>query len=106
MSSFIPYPPGIYNIDYDRIKELNNRLYAQRKDFRETCDKLHNLRTTVKDLTTDIKNLTSLKYLNEYEVAIQEAFDELFAIDPRGKTIVLQEYKKQIYMLVHLIRKY
>ena len=93
MSSFIPYPPGIYNIDYDRIKELNNRLYAQRKDFRETCDKLHNLRTTVKDLTTDIKNLTSLKYLNEYEVAIQEAFDELFAIDPRGKTIVLQEYK-------------
>ena len=106
MSSFIPYPPGIYNIDYDRIKELNNRLYAQRKDFRETCDKLHNLRTTVKDLTTDIKNLTSLKYLNKYEVAIQEAFDELFAIDPRGKTIVLQEYKKQIYMLVHLIRKY
>ena len=38
--------------------------------LRETCDKLHNLRTTVKDLTTDIKNLTSLKYLNEYEVAI------------------------------------
>ena len=76
--SFIPYPPGIYNIDYDRVKELNNRLYSQRKEFRETCDKLHNLRTTVKDLTTDIKNLTSLKYLNEYEVVIQEAFDELF----------------------------
>ena len=34
--------------------------------------------------------------MNEYEVAIQEAFDELFATDPRGKTIVLQEYKKQI----------
>ena len=31
--SFIPYPPGIYNIDYDRVKELNNRLYSQRKEF-------------------------------------------------------------------------
>ena len=69
--SFIPYPPSIYNLDHDHVKELNNRLYAQRKEFRETCDKLHNLRTTVKDLTTNIKNLTSLKYLNEYEIAIQ-----------------------------------
>ena len=77
--SFIPYPLGIYNLNYDCVKELNNRLYAQRKEFRELCDKLHNLRTIVKDLTTNIKNLTSLKYLNEYEVAIQEAFDELFA---------------------------
>ena len=32
--SFIPYPPSIYNLDYDRVKELNNRLYAQRKEFR------------------------------------------------------------------------
>ena len=76
--SFIPYPQGIYNLDYDCVKELNNRFYAQRKEFRETCDKLHNLRTTVKDLTNDIKNLTSLKYLNEYEVTIQKAFDKLF----------------------------
>ena len=44
--SFIPYPLGIYNIYYDRVKELNNRLYTQRKKFRETYDKLHNLRTT------------------------------------------------------------
>ena len=58
--SFISYPLGIYNIDYDRVKELSNRLYDERKEFRETCDKLHNLRTIVKDLTTDIKNLTSL----------------------------------------------
>ena len=47
---FIPYPPSIYNLDYDRVKELNNRLYAQWKEFRELCDKLHNLRTIVKDL--------------------------------------------------------
>ena len=53
------------------MKELNNRLYVQHKEFRETYDKLHTLRTTVKDLTTNIKNLTSLKYLNEYEIAIQ-----------------------------------
>ena len=68
--SFIPYPYGIYNLDYDRVKQLNNKLYVQCKEFRETCDKLHTLRTTIKDLTIDIKNLTSLKYLNEYEIAI------------------------------------
>ena len=56
--------------------------------LRETCDKLHNLRTTVKDLTTDIKNLTSLKYLSEYEVAIQEAFDKLFATETIIKKII------------------
>ena len=29
--SFIPYPPSIYNLDYGRVKELNNRLYVQHK---------------------------------------------------------------------------
>ena len=95
--SFIPYPPGIYNIDYDRVKELNNRLHAQRKEFRETCDKLHNLRTIVKDLTTDIKNLTSLKYLNEYEVTIQEAFDELFATKTLIKKEIIKSYIDNLY---------
>ena len=41
--SFILYRPSIYNLDYNRVKELNNRLYAQWKEFRELCDKLHNL---------------------------------------------------------------
>ncbi|KAJ9691579.1 hypothetical protein PVL29_013691 [Vitis rotundifolia] len=95
--SFIPYPRGIYKLEYDRVKELNNRLYAQRKEFRETCDKLHNLRTTVKDLTTDIKNLTSLKYLNEYEVAIQEAFDELFATETIIKREIIKYYIDNLY---------
>ena len=95
--SFIPYPLGIYNIYYDRVKELNNRLYAQRKEFRETCDKLHNLRTTVKDLTTDIKNLTSLKYLNEYKIAIQEAFDELFATETLIKREIIKYYIDNLY---------
>ena len=94
---FISYPPGIYNIDYDRVKELNNRLYAQRKEFRETCDKLHNLRTTVKDLTTDIKNLTSLKYLHEYEVAIQKALDELFSIENLIKKEIVKYYIENLY---------
>ena len=95
--SFIPYPRGIYNIDYDRVKELSNRLHAQWKEFRETCDKLHNLRTTVKDLTTDIKNLTSLKYLNEYEVTIQEAFDELFATKTLIKKEIIKSYIDNLY---------
>ena len=60
LMSFIPYTPRIYNLDYDRVKKLNNRLYAQRKEFRETCDKLHTLRIIIKYLTIDIKNLTSL----------------------------------------------
>ena len=77
--SFIPYPQGIYNLDYDCVKELNNRLYVQWKEFRENYDKLHTLKTTIKDLTRDIKNLTSLKYLSEYKVAIKESFDELFS---------------------------
>ena len=95
--SFIPYPPGIYNIDYDRVKEFNNRLYVQRKEFRETCDKLHNLRTTVKDLTTNIKNLTSLKYLNEYDVAIQEAFDELFSTETIIRREIIKYYIDNLY---------
>ena len=94
---FIPYPPGIYNLDYDHVKELNNRLYAQQKEFRETCDKLHNLRTTVKDLTINIKNLTSLKYLNEYEIAIQEAFDEVFAVETLIKREIIKYYIDNLY---------
>ena len=72
-------------------------MYAQCKEFRETFDKLHNLRTTVKDLTTDIKNLTSLKYLNEYGVAIQEAFDELFAIETIIKREIIKYYIDNLY---------
>ena len=95
--SFIPYPPSIYNLDYDRVKKLNNRLYAQCKEFRETCDKLHTLRTTVKDLTIDIKNLTSLKYLNEEEIAIQESFDELFATETLIKREIIKYYIDNLY---------
>ena len=87
----------VYNLDYDHVKALNNRLYAQQKEFRETCDKLHNLRTTVKDLTIDIKNLTSLKYLNEYEIAIQEAFDELFATKTLIKREIIKYYIDNLY---------
>ena len=63
--SFIPYPPSVYNLDYDRVKELSNRIYIQREEFRKNLDKLHALRTTVKNLTKDIQNLVSLKYLCE-----------------------------------------
>ena len=90
--SFIPFPLVIYNLDYDRVKELNNILYAQCKEFKVNCDKLHTLRTTVKDLTRDIKNLTSLKYLNEYKLAIQESFEELFAIETLIKREIIKYY--------------
>ena len=58
--SFIPYPPIVYNLDYDRVKELSNRIYIQREEFRKNLDKLRALRTTVKSLTKDIQNLVSL----------------------------------------------
>ena len=46
--SFIPYLPSVYNLDYDRVKELSNRIYIQREEFRKNLDKLHALRTTIK----------------------------------------------------------
>ena len=58
---------------------------------------MHNLRTAIKDLTTNIKNLTSLKYLNEYEVAIQEAFDKLFATETLIKREIIKYYIDNLY---------
>ena len=55
------------------------------------------VQTTVKDLTTDIKSLTSLKYLNEYEIAIQEVFDELFAIETLIKREIIKYYIDNLY---------
>ena len=55
------------------------------------------VQTTVKDLTTYIKSLTSLKYLNEYEIAIQEAFDELFAIETLIKREIIKYYIDNLY---------
>ena len=78
--SFIPYPPNIYNLDYDRVKELSNIIYIQREEFKKNLDKLHALRTSIKNLTKDIKNLVSLKYLCEYENIIKETYEELFDI--------------------------
>ena len=70
--SFIPYPPSIYNLDYDRVKELNNRFYFQREEFRKKLDTLHALRNNMKNLTKDIKKIVSLKYLCEYENTIKK----------------------------------
>ena len=66
--SLITYPPSIYNLDYGRVKELSNRIYIQCEEFRKNLDKLHALRTTIKNLTKDIQNLVSHKYLCEYEI--------------------------------------
>ena len=76
--SFIPCPPSVYNLDYDHVKELSNRIYIQHEEFRKNLNKLHDLRTTVKNLTKDIQNLVSLKYLCEYETTIKETYEELF----------------------------
>ena len=60
---FIPYPPSNYNLDYDCVKELSNKIYIQREEFRKNLEKLHALRTAIKKLTKDIQNLVSHKYV-------------------------------------------
>ena len=70
--SFIPYPHSIYNLDYDCVKELSNRISIQREEFRKNLDKLSAVRTSIKNLTKDNKNIVSLKYLCEYENTIKE----------------------------------
>ena len=51
--SFIHYPPSIYNLDYDRVKELSNRIYIQYEEFRKNLDKFHALRNIIKNFTKD-----------------------------------------------------
>ena len=58
---------------------------------------MHTLRTTVKDLTRDIKNLTSLKYLSEYKIAIKESFDKLFATKTLIKREIIKYYIDNLY---------
>ena len=95
--SFIPYPPSI-NLDYDRIKELSNRIYIQREKFRKNLDKLHVLRTIIKNLTKYIQNLVFLKYLCEYKITIKETYEELFDIETLVKTEIVKYYIDNIYV--------
>ena len=96
--SFIPYPPSVYNIDYDRVKELSNRMYIQREEYRKNLDKLHALRTTIKNLTKDIQNLVSLKYLCEYETTIKETYEEYFSTETIVKTEIVKYYIDNLYV--------
>ena len=96
--SFIPYPPSIYNLDYDRVKELSNRIYIQREEFRKNLDKLHALRTTIKNLTKDIQNLVSHKYLCEYENTIKETYEEFFDTETLVKTEIVKYYIDNLYV--------
>ena len=96
--SFIPYPPSVYNLDYDRIKELSNRIYIQREEFRKNLDKLHALKTTIKNLTKDIQNLISLKYLCEYEITIKETYEEYFNTETIVKTEIVKYYIDNLYV--------
>ena len=96
--SFIPYPPSVYNLDYDRVKELSNRIYIQREEFRKNLDKLHALRTTIKNLNKDIQNLVSLKYLCEYETTIKETYEELFNLETVVKIEIVKYYIDNLYV--------
>ena len=94
----IPYPPSVYNIDYDRVKELSNRIYIQREEYRKNLDKLHALRTTIKNLTKDIQNLVSLKYLCEYETTIKETYEEYFSTETVVKIEIVKYYIDNLYV--------
>ena len=96
--SFIPYSSSIYNLDYDRVKELSNKIYIQREEYRKNIDKFHALRTTIKNLTKDIKNLVSLKYLYGYENTIKETYEECFDTKTLVKTKILKYYVDNLYV--------
>ena len=96
--SFIPYPPSVYNLDYDCVKELSNRIYIQLEEFRKNLDKLHALRTIVKNLTKDIQNLVSLKYLCEYENTIKETYEEYFNTETIDKNEIVKYYIDNLYV--------
>ena len=96
--SFIPYPHSVYNLDYDRVKELSNRIYIQRKEFRKNLDKLYALKITVKNLNTDIQKLVSLKYLCEYENTIKETYKEYFNTENIVKTEIVKYYIDNLYV--------
>ena len=96
--SFISYPPSIYNLDYDSVKELSNRLYIQREECRKFFDKLDALKNTIKNFTKDIKNLVSLKYLCEYENTIKETYEEFFDIETLVKTEIVKYYIDNLYV--------
>ena len=96
--SFIPYPSSIYNVYYNRVKDLNNIIYIQCEEFRKKLDKLHACLTSIKNLSKDIKNLVPLKYLCEYESTIKEAYEELFGTETLVKTEIIKYYINNIYI--------
>ena len=98
--SFIPYPPSIYNLDldYDHVNELRNRIYIQCDEFRNNLDKLHALRTNIKNLTKNIQNLVSHKYLCEYENTIKETYEKFFNIETLVKTKIVKYYSDNLYV--------
>ena len=96
--SFIPYPPSIYNLEYDRVKKFSNRIYIQHEEFRKNLDKLHVLRTTIKNLTKDIQSLVSLKYLCEYENTIKKTYEEFFDTETLVKIEIVKYYTDNLYV--------
>ena len=75
-----------------------NRIYIQREKFRKNLDKLHALRTIIKNHTKDIKNLASHKYLCEYENTIKETYEYFFNIETLVKIEIVKYYIDNLYV--------
>ena len=59
---------------------------------------MHNHGTYILQQTYSIRNIVlSYKYLNEYEIAIQESFDELFATKTLIKREIIKYYIDNLY---------
>ena len=65
---------------------------------------MHALRTSIKNLTKDIKNLFSLKYLCEYENTIKETYKELFDTKTLVKIEIVKYYIDITFTLAHLLK--
>ena len=58
----------------------------------------NNNNNNIKNLTKDIKNLVSLKYLCEYENTIKETFEEPFDTETLVKTEIVKYYIDNLYV--------
>ena len=64
----------------------------------KNLDKLHVLRTNVKNLTKDINKLVSFKYLCENKNTMKETYEELFDIETFVKTKIIKYYIDNLYV--------
>ena len=68
------------------------------KNLGKILDKLNALRNTIKNLTKDMKNHVSIKYVCDYENTIKETYEEFFDTETLVKTEIVKYYIDNLYV--------